>query len=124
MKQDLLILLTLTLLALGLRLWQLDSVPPGWRDDELIEAYVIAQNILDGDWRLYYPDASGHEGLFHFLKAGFLAAFGYSVSGIRGLSVLFGTLAVPLTYLVGKLMYNRWVGARWRRWAWPSASGG
>ncbi len=111
MTRDHFILLTLTLLALGLRLWQLDSVPPGWRDDELINSLVISQKVLDGDWQLYYPDASGHEALYHALNALFLAAFGATVPGIRWLSVLLGTAAVPLTYLVGKLLFqSRWVG--------------
>ena len=38
----------------------LADVPPGWRDDELIETLVISRNILGGDLRFYYPDASGH----------------------------------------------------------------
>lgn len=104
------LLMLLTLLALGLRLWQLDSVPPGWRDDELINSLVISQKVLDGDLALYYPDASGHEALYHALNAVFLALFGPTVPGIRWLSVILGTLAVPLTFLLGKRLFGPTVG--------------
>ena len=58
----------ITLLAFGLRVVALADVPPGWRDDELIETLVISRNILGGDLRFYYPDASGHEALYHALN--------------------------------------------------------
>ncbi|MCA9981536.1 MAG: glycosyltransferase family 39 protein, partial [Anaerolineales bacterium] len=111
MKRDTLIFLLLTAVALALRLWQLGNVPPGWRDDELINSLVISQKVLDGDWQLYYADASGHEALYHILNAAFLGLFGPGVAGIRWLSVIMGTLTVPFTYLLGKLLYSsRWVG--------------
>lgn len=104
------LILAVTLLAFGLRVWRLDSVPPGWRDDELINSQVISQHVLDGDWAVYFPDASGHEALYHTLNAGMLALFGPTVWGIRFLSVLLGTLTVPLTYLLGRKLFGSTVG--------------
>jgi 4-amino-4-deoxy-L-arabinose transferase-like glycosyltransferase len=96
----------ITLLAFGLRVWALEAVPPGWRDDELIETLVISQKMLDGDLAFYYPDASGHEALYHALNALFLAWFGPTGPGIRLLSAFLGTLAVPLTYALGRRMFG------------------
>lgn len=110
LRSEKVLLLLLTLLALALRLWQLARVPPGWRDDELIEALVISQKVLNGDLAFFYPDASGHEALYHVLHALLLAITGPTAFGIRGLSVLAGTLAVPLTYLVGKRLFHPTVG--------------
>ena len=45
----------ITLLAFGLRVVALADVPPGWRDDELIETLVISRNILGGDLRSTTP---------------------------------------------------------------------
>ena len=104
------VLLFLSLLAGALRLWQLGSVPPGWRDDELINSLVISQKVLDGDLAVYYADASGHEALYHALNAIFLDLFGPGVAGIRLLSVILGTTAVPLTYLLGKRLFGQWAG--------------
>ena len=99
-----------TLLAFGLRVVALADVPPGWRDDELIETLVISRNILGGDLRFYYPDASGHEALYHALNALFLAWFGPGALGIRLLSAFLGTLAVPLTYALGRRLFGPTVG--------------
>jgi len=100
----------IVLLAFGLRVWALADVPPGWRDDELIETLVVSQKMLAGDLRFYYPDASGHEALYHGLNALFLAAFGPTAPGIRLLSALLGTLAVPLTYATGRRLFGPAVG--------------
>ena len=103
-KTELSLLLLLISVTLGLRLWQLDSVPPGWRDDELINSLVISQHTLQGDIRPYYADASGHEGLYHILNAGFLAVFGPTPAGIRYLSVILGLITIIYTFLlVGEL---------------------
>jgi 4-amino-4-deoxy-L-arabinose transferase-like glycosyltransferase len=102
--------LLIVLIAFFLRVWQLDGVPPGWRDDELINSLVISQKVLDGNWAVYYADASGHEALYHALNAGMLGLFGANVMGIRFLSVLLGTLAVPLTYVLGQRLFNRTTG--------------
>jgi 4-amino-4-deoxy-L-arabinose transferase-like glycosyltransferase len=98
--------LLITLLAFGLRVWALEAVPPGWRDDELIETLVISQKMLDGDLAFYYPDASGHEALYHALNALFLTWFGPTGPGIRLLSAFLGTLAVPLTYALSRRMFG------------------
>ena len=100
----------ITLLAFALRVVALADVPPGWRDDELIETLVISRNILGGDLRFYYPDASGHEALYHALNALFLAWFGPGALGIRLLSAFLGTLAVPLTYALGRRLFGPTVG--------------
>ena len=100
----------LTLVAFVLRVWRLGIVPPGWRDDELINSLVISQKVLDGQWAVYYADASGHESLYHILNAFMLGLFGPGVAGIRLLSAILGTLTVPLTYLVGNRLYGWKVG--------------
>ncbi|MBK8429868.1 MAG: glycosyltransferase family 39 protein [Chloroflexi bacterium] len=92
-----------------MRVWRLEDVPPGWRDDELINLLVLSQYILKGDWRPYYPDASGNEALYHALNGLFWWALGANVFGIRYLSVLFGTLNVALTYALGKRLFGRHV---------------
>ncbi len=100
----------ITLAAFGLRIWQLSSIPPGWRDDELINSLVISQKFLDGQWAVYYPDASGHESLYHLFNAGMLSIFGPGSAGIRLLSAILGTLTVPLTYLVANRLFGWKVG--------------
>lgn len=103
-------IILITLVAFGLRVWQLSNIPPGWRDDELINSLVISQKVLDGQWAVYYPDASGHESLYHLFNAAMLFIFGPGTAGIRLLSAILGTLTVPLTYLVASRLFGRKVG--------------
>mgnify|MGYP002622793537 CR=1 FL=1 len=109
-RRDFWLMLAITFVAFVLRLWQLGHVPPGWRDDELINSLVISQHVLDGDLAVYYADASGHEALYHALNAIMLGLFGANWVGIRLLSAFLGTLAVPLTYQVGRELFGRRVG--------------
>ncbi len=105
-----LLLAVILLSAMFLRLWRLDTAPPGWRDDELINSLVISQHVLDGDLAVYYADASGHEALYHALNAIMLDVFGPGVAGIRWLSVLLGGLSVLLTFLLGRRLFGSLVG--------------
>ena len=58
--------LLILLLAFFLRVASLDSLPPGWRDDEVIETTVHAQIVLDSGHPLYFIQAEGHEPLYHY----------------------------------------------------------
>lgn len=100
----------LMLLALAVRVWRLDRVPPGWRDDELSNLFALVQHILDGDLRLYYLDASGQEALYYWLMTATVEGFGRNPLGIRGVSVFAGVLSLPLTYVVGMRLFNRRLG--------------
>ena len=63
-------LITLVLLVGAfLRLYRLSDLPPGWRDDEVVETVVHAQRVLDGRFPLFFPQAEGHEPLYHYLSA-------------------------------------------------------
>lgn len=94
-------------LALALRLVAPDVSPPGFHDDELSNALVLSQHVRDGDIRLYYPDASGQEGLYHLLAAPLLPLFGPGHLGFRGLSILCGALSVVLLYWLAAPLWGR-----------------
>lgn len=103
-------LLAIVLLALFLRIYRLGEVPPGFRVDELSNSFVVSQHVLDGEYRFFFTDASGHEGLWHGLQAGFIGIFGRTTFGMRGINIVLGTLTVPLTYLVATKLFDRRVG--------------
>ena len=105
------LLLLIILATWGARVWQLGSVPPGWSDDELSDVLVIAQKLPQGDYAVYYNDATGLEALYFVISGLFLRLFGFNAIGIRLLSALLGTLTVPLTYQVGRRLWRSpWVG--------------
>jgi 4-amino-4-deoxy-L-arabinose transferase-like glycosyltransferase len=95
------------LLAWGLRLCCLDSVPPGWRDDELIEIYALSGQVLAGHPAFYFTGASGHEPLYHTLRAGVIALWGVNPLTGHLLSIVSGTLAVALAYRLCRKLFGR-----------------
>jgi 4-amino-4-deoxy-L-arabinose transferase-like glycosyltransferase len=105
-QRDTLFIVALTLVAFGLRLVTLVEVPPGWRDDELINIYALSGELLDGHFPLYFTGASGHEPLYHYLQAGFNALAGYNVLSGHLLSVFLGTLTIPLTFVLVRRLFS------------------
>ncbi len=98
------------LLAWGVRWVALRSVPPGWRDDDLIELYTFSQAILEHGPKLYFPGASGHEPLFHTLRAGILAVSGLNLASARWMADTCGLLSVLLTWALARRLFTPAVG--------------
>lgn len=98
------------LAAFGLRTVNLDSIPPGWRDDEVIETTVHAQRVLDGEWPLFFPEAEGHEPLYHYASAGWIAVMGRSLWSVRMVSAFFGLLSVAATFRLARQLFGQRVG--------------
>jgi len=101
------LIVALLLLAWGLRLCCLDTVPPGWRDDELINIHALSGELLKGNFPLYFTGASGHEPLYHWLHAGVHAVLGFNVLSAHLLSVAFGILTIVLTYTLARRLFGR-----------------
>ncbi len=101
------LIIAVLLIAWGLRLVALEEVPPGWRDDELINVHTLSSKVLEGQFPLYYLGASGHEPLYHHLHAGVHALFGFNVLSGHILSVMFGTLSIALTYSLVRRLFPR-----------------
>jgi 4-amino-4-deoxy-L-arabinose transferase-like glycosyltransferase len=94
------------LLAFALRVVGLNTVPPGWRDDEVIETTVHAQLVLDGHYPLYFIQAEGHEPIYHYLSAGWIALVGSSLFSVRLVSAFFGLLAVAAAYRLTRQLFG------------------
>jgi hypothetical protein len=90
-----------------LRLWALEAVPPGWRDDELINIHALSGQVLAGQFPLYFTGASGHEPLYHYLHAAVHAVLGFNVLSAHILSVALGTLTVALTRVLTRRLLTR-----------------
>jgi len=97
--------LTVLLLAALMRFPALDRVPPGWRDDELIEI-GMDMRIQQG-WRpLYIREAEGHEPLYHYLHAFTLTLFGHNTYGYRWLPAACGTLSTALLVMLVRRLFG------------------
>jgi hypothetical protein len=100
-----LILTAVLLLAALMRFPALDRVPPGWRDDELIE--IGMDTRIQQGWRpLYIREAEGHEPLYHYLHAGTLTLFGHNTFGYRWLPAAVGLLSTALLVALVRRLFG------------------
>jgi len=104
------IVIFLVLLAWALRWGALMEVPPGWRDDDLIEVYTFSNEILTNGIKLYYAEASGQGPFYHMIRAPVLAYGGINQASVRWLSASCGTIAVLLTWAIGRRLFSKRVG--------------
>ncbi len=105
-RVELLFATTILLLAAFLRLYRLGDLPPGWRDDEIVETTVHAQSVLEGQFPLYFPQAEGHEPLYHYLSAGLIALAGRSLFTVRLLSVFFGLFSLAALHRLARKFFG------------------
>lgn len=109
-------LVGLTLAALFLRGWQIESMPHVLSGDEGSAGLTgmefvngLRNNLLGLGW-FSFP------ALYFWLLSGLQHIFGRSIFAIRILSALAGALAVPATYWLLKGFFGRragWLGALW-----------
>lgn len=105
--------LGLLVVALALRVWALDSVPPGLSHDEAYDA-LNAVEILRGARPLFFESNNGREPLFMYLVAPVFGLVGIGPVQLRLLPALAGSAAVGLTLLLGRRLFGRlegWIAA-------------
>lgn len=111
---DWLVVLVITLVALWLRLHQLNDFLPSMHGDEgeMGELARLAwlgpeSGIRPVPLPLFGIGFLDHPTLFHYLQAAALSLFGNSLTGLRTLSALFGALCVPALYLLALRGWGR-----------------
>ena len=91
-------LIFILLVAAFLRLWQLDTLPPGLHYDEAADT-IIAQQIARGDSSPIFVAAyTGKEVLFFYWAAAWMKLIGPTVFAMRLAAALLGVLTVAATY--------------------------
>lgn len=98
-------LLLLTALTLLLRLWHLNTVPPGLFGDEA-QAGVDVQAWLRGESMQLFPHHLGGETLYGYLSIPFVAVWDGTPLAIRIVSALMGALMIPALYLAGRALWR------------------
>ena len=105
MKGSRLLLLLILLVAAGLRLVELDGLPPGLEHDEVAN-WLIDRDILAGQHGIYFEKAYGHEATYHYLQAAALALFGDHVFSLRLPSVFAGLLGLAISYALARKLFG------------------
>ncbi len=96
----------LLVLAAGLRVWQIDRVPPGLHDDEVINGEIVEDNIFTGHPAIFY-NTDGREGLFHLTLAASMRFIGYSPNGMRFPGLVWGLIGLAAIYALARRLLGQ-----------------
>lgn len=109
--RELLLVALIVLTAFFFRTYQLTSVPPGLYPDEAHNGNNASQALEQKDWKVFYPENNGREGLFINIQSLSVAAFGHSAWSLRIVSAIIGTLTVVGLYFLVRKVFNWQIAA-------------
>ncbi len=96
--------------AVFLRFYRLDTLPPGLHPDEAANGLDIFRILQHHDLRIVYATNGPREALFFYIQAIFVAILGNTILALRVAPAAIGVLAVFVTYLWAKDWFGRRVG--------------
>ncbi len=100
------ILFIILIIAAFLRLYNITEVPAGLYPDEAMNGNNALEALSTGQFKVFYPENNGREGLFINIQAIFLAIFGNQPWALRLPSALFGILTVLGIYFLTKELFK------------------
>lgn len=105
-KKTLILLIFILAIAVFFRIWQLNSIPPGLYPDVAINGNEALNSLKTGDFKVFYPENNGREGLMMWLIAFSFSIFGVSVWSIKIVAATIGILTVLGLYLLTKELFE------------------
>jgi 4-amino-4-deoxy-L-arabinose transferase-like glycosyltransferase len=105
-KQVFLFLILIIALASFFRLWQIKSVPQGFSYDEAMYANNAVEAWETGNFKMFYTENNGREGLWINILAPVLAVFGNQPWVSRSIAAIFGILTVLGLYFLTKVLFG------------------
>jgi len=100
------------ILAMGafLRFYSLETIPPGLQYDEAHNGLDGLKAWQEGDFKVFYPQNNGREGLYINLVGIAEGILGVSNFSVRFVSALIGSITIfAFFFLLQKLSFNRYV---------------
>lgn len=87
------------------RFYKITEMPPGLYPDEAMNGNNALEAITTGQYKIFYPENNGREGLFINIQAISMAIFGNEPWALRFISALFGFFTVLGTYLLTRELF-------------------
>ncbi len=100
------LLLSILIIASFFRLYNLKALPPGLYPDEAMNGNNAIEALDHKDWKIFYPENNGREGLFINIQSLSVAAFGQKPWALRLPSAIFGILTVLGLYFLTKELFK------------------
>lgn len=98
-------LVGIVLLAAFLRLYRLDSLPPGMHFDVAFNYFDIFR-LLRGDFEIFFPANNGREPFYFYLSLVSVALFNDGVLAERLTSAAIGIATIPVIYWLGRSLFH------------------
>jgi 4-amino-4-deoxy-L-arabinose transferase-like glycosyltransferase len=105
-KYSIFFLVVILVLAVFFRLYELKTIPPGLYPDEAMNGTNALEANTTNEYKVFYPDNNGREGLFINIQAQAIKVFGNEPWALRIVSVFFGILTVLGTYLLTRKLFE------------------
>lgn len=99
-------LLLILIITSFFRLYNITQVPPGLYPDEAMNGNNALEAIAAGQWKVFYPENNGREGLFINIQALSIMVFGNEPWALRVVSALFGIFTVLGVYFLTKELFK------------------
>jgi len=106
-KYNIFFLVVILALAVFFRLYQLKTIPPGLYPDEAMNGNNALETIHNNDYKVFYSENNGREGLFIDIQAVSVKIFGNEPWSLRIISAIFGVFTVLGLYLLAKELFNK-----------------
>lgn len=110
---QLFLIFSVLIIATFLRLYQIKTIPPGLYPDEAMNGNNALEAVRTGNYKFFYPENNGREGLFINIQALFLKLLGATLANfspqswmLRLPSALFGILTVLGLYFFVKELFS------------------
>mgnify|MGYP001564907156 CR=1 FL=1 len=98
-------------IAVVFRFYRIQSIPPGLYPDEAMNGNNALEALQTGEFKVFYPENNGREGLFINIQALSLKTFGNHPWALRIVSAIFGVFTVLGTYFLARQLFNWQIGA-------------
>jgi hypothetical protein len=110
-RRTLVLVIAITLLATFFRAYRLDAVPAEMTSDHA-EKLLDVYDVLMGSRPIFFPRNTGREAVQFYLTAALVAWTPLDLGhlALKVGTAIFGIVAVPFTFLLGKELYGRSVG--------------
>jgi 4-amino-4-deoxy-L-arabinose transferase-like glycosyltransferase len=110
-RGEIYIFIAIILVAAFFRLYKLDTLPPGLYPDEAMNGNNAIQAWETGNFKVFYPENNGREGLFINIQALSIHFFGNTPFALRVVSACVGILTVVGLYFLARRMFNWQIAA-------------
>lgn len=100
------LLILILIIASFLRLYNITSLPPGLYPDEAMDGTNAQEALATGDFKVFYPENNGREGLFMNIQAISISLFGNEPWALRIVAAFFGIFTVLGLFFFTKQLFH------------------